>query len=100
MKCGVCTSIQVSGLSAGAGLPQTAMPGSREITDSNRVRKYRLGDITKCVSQQLGVCQDDERSGAFVYFAGLCSERIDPHQGKSRSSTVWISPSHFFSDTS
>src|SRR5260221_10146543 len=57
MKCGVWTSIQVSSLSAGAGLLHPAIPASKVIAEADRAQKYRVGDITECVSQRLGECQ-------------------------------------------
>src|SRR5882762_8358193 len=56
--------------------------------------------IPECVSQRLGECQVHRVAGMVVSDVGFQCSRIDFDQGKSRSSTVWISPSHFFSDTS
>src|SRR5258706_7582675 len=54
IKCGVWTSVHMSGLSAGYGLLHAATAANAAIAKADRAHRYRRGDITQCLSQQLG----------------------------------------------
>jgi hypothetical protein len=76
MKCGVWTSIQVSGLSGGAGMLHTTLPAHRAITEANKAHRYLVGDIEKCVSQQVGACQVQEVLGGVLISATFFSSTL------------------------
>src|SRR5260370_4276093 len=81
MKCGVWTSVQVSGLSAGAGLPLADTSTSSNKPNAETMRAHRLGDITKCVSHRFIACQGTGVTGNFVQGMIFHAPRIDSDHG-------------------
>src|SRR5258706_5197264 len=71
IKCGVWTSVHISGFSAGNGLLHATTAASTAITKAERAHRYRLDDIAECVSRQVGRCQVRGVSGALSLLRGV-----------------------------